>query len=175
MGRGGQGPLGLRLALAFVTVAALVAVLAVVFSERDISVLVQQRRDDLTQTLSIDAVSTYNTGRPGWFDVDLQPALELASSSGTAVAILDAHGSVVASNLAHPQQAPGVLRHPLILGGRRIGTLVVKFGGRAWSPLRTTCVPRWPALLSARPALLPCWHCSSRWWCPAGSPGRSPG
>jgi two-component system sensor histidine kinase BaeS len=134
MARGGQGPIGLRLALAFVAVAALavalVAVLAVVFSERDISMLVQQRRYDLTQTLSIDAVSTYNTGRPGWFDVDLMPALELASSSGTAVAILDAHGNVVASNLANPRQAPAALRHPLILGGQRIGTLVVRFGGR---------------------------------------------
>jgi two-component system, OmpR family, sensor histidine kinase BaeS len=134
MARGGQGPLGLRLALAFVAVAvlavALVAVLAVVFSERDISVLVQQRRDDLTQTLSIDAVSTYSTGKPGWSDVDLKPALELASSSGTAIAILDADGNVVASNLAHPQQAAGILRHPLSLGGQRIGTLVVKFGRR---------------------------------------------
>ena len=130
----GQGPIGLRLALAFIAVAvlavALVAGLAVMFSERDISVLLQQRRDDLAHTLSIDAVSTYNTGRPGWFDVDLKPALELAASSGTAVAILDQRGNVVASNLADPEQASGVERHPLTLNGRRIGTLVVKFSGR---------------------------------------------
>ena len=130
----GQGPIGLRLALAFIAVAvlavALVAGLAVVFSERDISVLLQQRRDDLTHTLSVNAVSTYNTGRPGWSDVDLKPALELAASSGTAVAILDLRGNAVASNLADPEQASGVERHPLILNGRRIGTLVVKFSGR---------------------------------------------
>ena len=62
----GQGPIALRLALAFVVVAVLavviVAGLAVVFSERDISALLQQRRNDLTRTLSLDAVSTYNTG-----------------------------------------------------------------------------------------------------------------
>ncbi|MGH7733748.1 MAG: hypothetical protein ACREOE_08655, partial [Gemmatimonadales bacterium] len=144
----GQGPIGLRLALAFIAVAvlavALVAGLAVVFSERDISVLLQQRRDDLSHTLSIDAVSTYSTGRPGWFDVDLKPALELAASSGTAVAILDQRGNAVASNLADPEQASGVERYPLTVNGRRIGTLVVKFSGRGWRPPRTTCAPRSP-------------------------------
>lgn len=125
-------PLGIRLALAFVAVAvlavAIVAGLAVVFSDRDISVLLQQRRDDLTRTLSLDAISTYNTGRPGWSDVDLTPALDLAASSGTEVAVLDQGGQVVASNLTGPRQ--GVERRALRLGGRRIGTLLVRFSGR---------------------------------------------
>ena len=129
-----SGPLGIRLALAFVAVAvlavAIVAGLAVVFSDRDISVLLQQRRDDLTRTLSLDAISTYNTGRPGWSDVDLKPALDLAASSGTEVAILDQGGRVVVTNLAGPRQAPGVERRALILDGRRIGTLLVRFSGR---------------------------------------------
>jgi two-component system sensor histidine kinase BaeS len=127
----GQGPVGLRLALVFVAVAVLavglVAGLAVVFSERDISVLVQQRRSDLTRTLTVDAVSTYNTGKPGWSDVDLKPALALAESSGTEVAIVDAHGDVVASTLTRPEHASGILRSPLILRGQRIGTLLVRF------------------------------------------------
>ena len=143
----GQGPVGLRLALAFVAVAVLavglVAGLAVVFSERDISVLVQQRRSDLTRTLTVDAVSTYNTGKPGWSDVDLKPALALAESSGTEVAIVDAHGDVVASTLTRPEHASGILRSPLILRGQRIGTLLVRFsssGGLAASAdrLRTS-------------------------------------
>ncbi|MGI8448667.1 MAG: sensor histidine kinase [Streptosporangiaceae bacterium] len=127
----GQGPVGLRLALAFVAVAVLavglVAGLAVVFSERDISVLVQQRRDDLTRTLTVDAVSTYNTGKPGWSDVDLKPALALAASSGTEVAVIDVRGDVVASTLTRPEHASGILRRPLILRGQRIGTLLVRF------------------------------------------------
>ena len=130
----GQGSIALRLALAFVVVAVLavviVAGLAVVFSERDISALLQQRRNDLTRTLSLNAVSTYNTGQPGWRDVDLKPALALAASSGTAVAILDQNGHVVASNLAGPERASGVVRRPLTLNGQRIGTLLVKFSGR---------------------------------------------
>jgi hypothetical protein len=34
------------------------------FTNRDISALIQQRRDDLTNSLAVDAVSTYNTGKP---------------------------------------------------------------------------------------------------------------
>jgi two-component system sensor histidine kinase BaeS len=127
-----SGPLGIRLALAFVAVAvlavAIVAGLAVVFSDRDISMLLQQRRDDLTRTLSLDAISTYNTGRPGWSDVDLGPALNLAASSGTEVAVLDQGGQVVATNLAGPQT--GTVRQALVLDGHRIGTLLVRFSGR---------------------------------------------
>jgi two-component system sensor histidine kinase BaeS len=129
----GPGPVGLRLALAFVAVAvlavALVAGLAVLFSEHDLSVLAQQRRTDLTRTLAVDAVSTYSTGKPGWSDVDLTLALELAASSGTQVAVLDSHGHVVASTIADPLRAPGVQRSPLTLQGQRIGTLLVRFSG----------------------------------------------
>jgi two-component system sensor histidine kinase BaeS len=106
-------------------------------------VRVQQRRSDLTRTLTVDAVSTYNTGKPGWSDVDLKPALALAESSGTEVAIVDAHGEVVASTLTRPEHASGILRSPLILRGQRIGTLLVRFsssGGLAASAgrLRTS-------------------------------------
>jgi len=134
VGSRGPGPVGLRLALAFVAVAvlavALVAVLVVVFADKDVAVLVQQRRDDLTRSLIIDAVSTYNTGKPGWSDADLTPALKLAASSGTQVAVLDARGRMVASTLAGPGNAAGVSRHPVTLSGKRIGTLLVRFTGR---------------------------------------------
>jgi hypothetical protein len=52
---------------------ALVTVLAVIFTDRDIAALVQLRRDDLARSLATDAVSTYNSGSPGWADVDLAP------------------------------------------------------------------------------------------------------
>ena len=123
--------MGLRLALAFVAVAvvavALVAVLAVAFTERDISALVAQRRNDLARSLATDAVSTYNTGRPGWDNVDLRPALELAASDGAQAAVLDGRGKVVASTLATPPNVPDIVRRPLHLGGQRIGTLLVRF------------------------------------------------
>jgi two-component system sensor histidine kinase BaeS len=133
-GSRGHEPVGLRLALAFVTVAVLavvlVAGLVVAFADKDIAVLVQQRRDDLTRALITDAVSTYNTGQPGWSDADLKPALEVAASSGTQVAVLNADGDEVASTIAGSVRAPEVSRHPIRLSGQRIGTLLVRFTGR---------------------------------------------
>jgi two-component system, OmpR family, sensor histidine kinase BaeS len=129
----GQGTVGLRLALAFIAVAvlavALVAVLAVLFTDKDISALVQQRRDDLTNSLAADAVSTYDTGKPGWYDVDLAPALKLADSDGAQAAVLDDHGHVVASTLG-PRIPSGAIRRELTSGGQRIGTLLVRFTGQ---------------------------------------------
>jgi two-component system sensor histidine kinase BaeS len=133
-GRGGQRPVGLRLALAFVAVAvlavALVAVLAVLSTDKDIAVLVQQRRDDLISSLAADAVSTYSTGQPGWADVYLSPALQLAASDGAQASILDGRGKLVASTLATSGGTTGLDRRPLILDGRRIGTLLVRFTGQ---------------------------------------------
>jgi signal transduction histidine kinase len=129
-----QGTVGLRLALAFVAVAvlavALVAVLAVLFTDRDISALIQQRGTDLTNSLAADAVSTYNTGKPGWYDVDLPPALKLAESDGAQAAVLDDRGRVVASMLTDPRNLSGTTRRPLTSGGQRIGTLLVRFTGQ---------------------------------------------
>jgi two-component system, OmpR family, sensor histidine kinase BaeS len=129
----GQGPVGLRLALAFVAVAvlavALVAGLAVLFGEHDLSVLAQQRRADLTRSLTVDAVSTFSTGKLGWSDVDLGPALELAASSGTQVAVLDSRNRVVASTIVGPLRARDLRRSSLVLHGQRIGTLLVRFSG----------------------------------------------
>jgi two-component system, OmpR family, sensor histidine kinase BaeS len=130
----GQGTVGLRLALTFIAVAvlavALVAVLAVLFTDRDIALLVQQRRDDLTSSLAVDAVSTYNTGKPGWYDVDLSPALKLAESDGAQAAVLDTKGRVVGSTLTVPGHSGGVISRELTSGGQQIGTLLVRFTGQ---------------------------------------------
>ncbi len=132
----GQGTVGLRLALTFIAVAvlavALVAVLAVLFTDRDIAVLVQQRRDDLTSSLAADAVSTYNTGKPGWSDVDLAPALKLADSDGAQAAVLDAQGRVVVSTLTKAGDSSGIISRVLTsgAGNQRIGTLLVRFTGQ---------------------------------------------
>ena len=144
----GQGTVGLRLALAFIAVAVLavllVAVLAVLFTDRDIAVLVQQRRDDLTSSLAADAVSTYNTGKPGWSDVDLAPALKLANSDGAQAAVLDAQGRVVASTLTERGDSSGIISLELTSGGQRIGTLLVRFTGQGLTAsvynLRTSLV-----------------------------------
>jgi signal transduction histidine kinase len=124
----------LRLALAFVALAVvavgIVLGLAVALGGRDINAMVQERRADLAASLRSNAAATYNTGRPGWSDVDLRPALELAAQSGTNAAVLDTDGSVVASTLSDPRHTPDAQRSPIMIGGRRIGTLVLSFNGR---------------------------------------------
>jgi len=90
--RRGGGPVGLRLALAFVAVA-----------------------------VPTDAVSTYNSGSPGWAHVDLAPALQLAGGDGAQAAVTDTRGRVVASTLTVPAAAPGVVRDPLRRGSQRAG------------------------------------------------------
>jgi len=129
----GQQPVGLRLALAFVAVAvlavALVAVLAVLFTGKDIAVLVQQRRDDLIRSLAADAISTYETGKPGWLNLHLTPALDLAARDGAQATIFNGRGKVVTTTLP-PRAARRLARRPLTLRGRRIVTLLVRFTGQ---------------------------------------------
>ncbi len=141
--------MGLRLALAFVAVAVvavglvtvgLVTVLAVVFTQRDIAALVSQRRNDLAGSLASDAVSTDNTGRPGWKDVDLRPALELAASDGAQAAVLDARGDVVASTLAPLSVANS--RRPLHLSDSGSAPCWSGSPGMAWPPRRARCASR---------------------------------
>ena len=123
-----------RLALAFVLVAALsvglVATLAVILGERDLSTLAQQRRDDLTRSLVADAASGYNTGAPGWSDADLQPALVLAGHNGAEIVVLDAHDRAVVSSRAGVDRAPDAQRHPIKVGDQTVGTLVIRFNSR---------------------------------------------
>ncbi|HTW20512.1 MAG TPA: HAMP domain-containing sensor histidine kinase [Mycobacteriales bacterium] len=126
-------PIWQRLTITCVTVAliavAIVAALSAALAERYIDVLVHQRQDDLTHSLLTAAKSTYATGKPGWFDADLRPALNLAAQSGTDVAVLDNRGDVVASTFADPAGAPGTQHQPIVQGSRTIGTLYIRFNG----------------------------------------------
>ena len=135
-------PIWLRLTLTYVGVALLavliLAGITAAFSERYVNQLVNQRRNDLTRALQVDAASTYNTGKPGWSDVDLRPALDLAAQSGTDVAVLDNQGSVVAATFADPRHAAGTQRHPIDVRAQRVGTLYVKFNGRGLVPAADT-------------------------------------
>ncbi|HET6911528.1 MAG TPA: ATP-binding protein [Mycobacteriales bacterium] len=123
-----------RLALAFVLVAAvsvgLVATLAVILGERDLSTLAEQRRDDLTRSLVADAASGYNTGTPGWSDADLQPALVLAEHNGAEIAVVDAHNRLVVSSRVGVDQASDAKRHPIQVRDQTVGTLVIRFNSR---------------------------------------------
>ena len=123
-----------RLATAFILMdlftIVMIAVLAVTLGNRDIDRLVTDRQTGITESLRASAVGAYNTGTPGWSDVDLQPALEVAASTGANAAILDGKGTVVASSIVGKVDLANGSRSPIMLNGQPIGTLVVQFTSR---------------------------------------------
>jgi two-component system, OmpR family, sensor histidine kinase BaeS len=123
-----------RLAVAFILIdlftVVIIAVPAVILGNRDINRLVQDRQSGLTESLRASAIGAYNTGAPGWSDVDLQPALEVAASTGANAAILDDKGSVVASSIVGKRGLSNASRSPIMLDGKPIGTLAVQFTPR---------------------------------------------
>ena len=130
----GGRPIWLRIAITCVAVA-LLAVLIVAggsawLGDRYVRDLVKERRDDVTNSLVVAAAAAYNTGRPGWSDVYLQPALDLAAQNGTDVAILGPNDAVVAATFDHPERAVGASQYAINVSGERVGTLYVRFNGR---------------------------------------------
>jgi signal transduction histidine kinase len=128
-------PIELRLALAFLSVAVLavmlVAALAFLFGREDFSTLEQQRREALIESVAAVASSAYNTGQPGWSDVDLQSAIALGNISDTKVTIVDLEGHVVVSNIPASEDPAQEVTRPIVLHGETIGTLRISFTGRA--------------------------------------------
>lgn len=127
-------PLTLRLVLAFIGVAVLGVLLATVLTllmaGSDISDLEQQQQQGLVDSLAAVAAASYNTGTPGWSDVDLRPAMAVASTAGTEMTVLDQTGNVVASTRTGPGAASDVVTRPIAVDGRQVGTLQVQFTSR---------------------------------------------
>ena len=92
---GGSGPLGLRLALAFVAVAlsavALLAVATAVFAAADISHLADKQRAELTQAMTVAAAAAWGRA-DSWAGADLGPVLDLGGRIGVDVGVLDSAG-----------------------------------------------------------------------------------
>src|SRR6516162_7881601 len=97
--------LGLRLALAFLSVAlaavALLAGLTAVLAAADISALTSQQRADLTSAIAAAAWDHAD----GWTSADLSPVLDLATRTGAEVQIHDANGHIVISSPGFAAQA----------------------------------------------------------------------
>ena len=126
------GTLGLRLALAFITVAlaaiALLAGLTAAFAAADVSTLASQQRAELANAIAFAAGAAWEENRT-WSSADLSPVLDLAMKTGAAVQIRDQAGHVVASSPAFatangPQSSP-----PIVVRGQRVGTAVVRSTG----------------------------------------------
>ena len=126
------GTLGLRLALAFLTVAlaavALLAGLTAIFAAADVSTLASQQRADLANAIAVTAGALWDRNDT-WSSADLSQVLDFAASIGEAVQIRDQAGHVVAASpdfaAAHgPQSSPAI-----VVRGERVGIAVVRSTG----------------------------------------------
>jgi len=123
--------LGLRLALAFLSVAlaavALLAGLTAALAAADVAALTSQQRTDLTSAIAAAAAAAWDH-TDSWASADLSPVLDLATRTGAEAQIRDQAGHVVTSSpgfaaqSAAPQQTAAVL-----VNGSPVGEAVVRF------------------------------------------------
>ncbi len=126
------GTLGLRLALAFISVAlvavALVAGLTAGFAATDVSALTAQQRGQLTTAIAVAAAATWDRN-DSWAGADLSPVLDLAARTGADVQIRDESGQVVRSSPGYAAQPGPLYQAPLRARDELAGEAYVRFTG----------------------------------------------
>jgi two-component system, OmpR family, sensor histidine kinase BaeS len=133
MSRPGGGPVGLRLALAFVGVAlaavALLAGLTAVFVAADVSHLVARQRVGLTRAVAAAAGPAWDRS-DSWSGADLSPVLDLAALVGADVQVRDRAGGVISwsPGFSGLPSSPE-LRDAILVRGRQVGQVTVRFTG----------------------------------------------
>ncbi len=154
MARAGRsGPIGLRLALAFVGVAlsavAVFGLLSGVFAAHEVSTLARQQRTLLTQALEVASADAWRRNQ-GWSMAELQPAVDLASKIGARIQVTDRAGRTVASSPGCARAAGPLGQTAIVSRGRQVGTIRARFGkeglGSPHHKLRTIL---WQAVGSA--------------------------
>jgi two-component system, OmpR family, sensor histidine kinase BaeS len=129
-GRGST--LGLRLALAFLSVAlaavALLAGLTAALAAADVSALTSQQRTDLTSAIATAAAAVAASDADSWHSADLSPVLDLATRTGAEAQIRDRDGRVVTTSpgFAALAAAPE-LSGAVVVNGDRVGEVIVRF------------------------------------------------
>jgi two-component system, OmpR family, sensor histidine kinase BaeS len=129
--------LGLRLALAFISVAlaavALVAGLTAGFAAADVSALATRQHAELTNAIAVAAGAAWDKN-DSWAAADLTPVLDLVGQAGADVQIRDRQGSVVRSSPGFAAQPAGPSTGPptgtaIVVRGERVGQVDVRFTG----------------------------------------------
>ena len=125
--------LGLRLALAFISVAlaavALVAGLTAGFAAADVSALATRQHAELTNAITVAAGAAWDKN-DSWATADLTPVLDLAGQAGADVQIRDRQGSVVTSSPGFTTQSSDpATGAPIVVRGERAGQADVRFTG----------------------------------------------
>ena len=129
---GTRGALGLRLALAFISVAlaavALLAGLTAAFTAADVSALATRQRAELTDAIAAAAAAAWDRN-DSWAAADLSPVLDLAARTGADVQIRAESGQVVTSSPGDIAQAGLRYTAPVTVRGEQVGQAVVRFTG----------------------------------------------
>ncbi len=124
--------LGLRLALAFISVAliavALLAGLTAVFAARDVSSLATGQRTELTNAIAAAAAAAWERN-DSWAKVGLHPVLDLAARTGAEFQIRSQSGQVVTSSPGFPAQQGPRYDAAIVVRGKRVGEADVRFTG----------------------------------------------
>jgi two-component system sensor histidine kinase BaeS len=125
--------LGLRLALAFISVAlsaiALLAGLTAAFAAADVSTLATRQHAELTSAIAVAAGAAWDRNE-SWADADLSPVLDLAATAGADIQIRDRSGHVVTSSPGFAARAAAPPTGAAIVArGERAGQAVVRFNG----------------------------------------------
>jgi two-component system, OmpR family, sensor histidine kinase BaeS len=127
------GALGLRLALAFISVAlaavALLAGLTAVLAAADVSALTARQHAELTSAIAAAAAAAWDRA-DSWKSADLSPVLDLAAQTGADVEIRDQDGHVITSSPGFTAQARTSATSAQVLArGQRVGEASVRFTG----------------------------------------------
>lgn len=123
------GTLGLRLALAFLTVAlvavALLAGLTAAFAAADVSNLASQQRAALAKAIAVSAGSAWDENNT-WSLAELSSVLDLGVPTGAAVQIRDQSGRVIKSSPGFAAADGSQSSIPIVVRGQRVGTALVR-------------------------------------------------
>lgn len=125
---GSSGPIGLRLALAFIGVAllavALVAGLTAAFAAADVSSLAAQQRRELTDAMTVVAGAAWETSS-GWSTADLDMVIHAGRSIGADIQVIDNAGRIIATSPGFSAATQPAHPAAVIVDGRRVGTIAV--------------------------------------------------
>ncbi len=148
-----SGPIGLRLALAFVGVAlsavALFGLLSAVFAAQEVSTLARKQRTALTQALEVASADAWQRNR-GWSMAELRPAVDLAAKIGARIQVMDQAGRTVAASPGYARATGPLGQAAIVSRGRQVGTIQARFGKEGMgSPHRKLRATLWQALASA--------------------------
>ena len=149
----GIGQLGRQLALAFVAVAlAAIVVLGLISAATttaDITNLTSRQEQNLAAALAVAAGAAHRHG--GWANDDLVLVFKLVARDHSGAQLRDLAGRVVKSSPQFAAQPrTGQLSEPISARGRRVGTVIIRFGGGGLGGVpRAFEAKRWRARFTA--------------------------